>query len=82
VLNHVADASADAEVLESAIDVGVDDAESVARYRLGMPQYTAWLAGLDAAERRRVVADATSAIEALGEPFHPLVIELVARSHR
>ena len=73
---------ADAEVLERAIDVGVDDAESVVRYRLGMPQYTAWLAGLDAAARRSVVADATSAIEALGEPFHPLVIELVARSHR
>ena len=69
----------DVIVTEAAIDVGVDDAESIVRYRLGMPQYAAWLGELDDRERDWMVADAITAIEDLGEPFRPLVIELVAR---
>ena len=69
---------AEIDVVESAVDVGVDDADSIVRYRLGMPHYTSWLAGLDAAQQRRAVDDAIAAIAALGEPFHPQVIELVA----
>lgn len=69
----------DVVVTEAAVDVGVDDPYSIVRYRLGMPQYTRWLDGLDGGARDRMVADATSTIAALGESFRPLVIELVAR---
>ncbi len=69
----------DVSVTEAAVDVGVDDPESIVRYRLGMPQYAAWLGELDGGDRDCMVADAISAIEDLGEPFRPLVIELVAR---
>ncbi len=68
----------DVVVTEAAVDVGVADPSSIVRYRLGMPQYTLWLDGLDGGARDRMVADATSTIAALGEPFRPLVIELVA----
>jgi 2-polyprenyl-3-methyl-5-hydroxy-6-metoxy-1,4-benzoquinol methylase len=70
---------ADVDVTDRAVDVGVDDPASIVRYRLGMPQYAAWLGNLDSRARSRVVADAVAEIEVLGEPFRPRVIELVAR---
>ena len=69
----------DVALTEAAVDVGVDDPESIVRYRLGMPQYAGWFGELDGGDRDRVVADAISAVEDLAEPFRPLVIEIVAR---
>jgi 2-polyprenyl-3-methyl-5-hydroxy-6-metoxy-1,4-benzoquinol methylase len=69
----------DVAVTEAAVDVGVDDPELIVRYRLGMPQYAAWLGELDGRGCARLVADAISAIEDVGEPFRPQVIEVVAR---
>ncbi len=61
------------------IDVGLDDAPLVVRYRFGMPQVSAYIDSLAPTARAALFADATAAVEQTGQPFRPTVIELVAR---
>jgi SAM-dependent methyltransferase len=61
------------------IDVGLDDASMVVRYRLGMAQVSGWFEGLAATEQSLLRREAVSAVEQTGQPFRPEVVELVAR---
>ena len=72
-------ADADVCVEVSDVDVGLDSADLVVRYRLGMPQVSTFYAGLDAAAQATVFAEATRAVERVGCSFRPAVVELVAR---
>ena len=65
-------------VSEEPVDVGLDDAELVVRYRAGMPHLQEFLAGLDPDPARAFVDEATAAVRRTGEVFAPLVIEAVA----
>lgn len=68
-----------AEVDCCEVDVGLDDAALVVRYRLGMPQLSSFLDTLTASAQAALVAEATSAVERTGTSFRPKVVELVAR---
>jgi len=61
------------------VDVGLDSADLVVRYRLGMPQVSSFYSGLHAAAQAAVFAQATRAVEQVGCSFRPAVVELVAR---
>ena len=66
-------------ITEATVDVGLDEPEAIVRYRFGMPQYAAWFGQLDNLARQRFLADAVAELTAQHEPFHPVVLELVAR---
>jgi ubiquinone/menaquinone biosynthesis C-methylase UbiE len=68
----------DVIVTEEQLDLRIDDAGTIVRYRLGMPQFAGFLSRLGEPRRGQFVRDATSAVAAEG-PFRPEVIELVAR---
>ena len=65
-------------VTEAPIDVGLGDPADVVRYRLATPQLSRFVATLPDAVRAELVADATEAVRATGEPFAPVVVEAVA----
>jgi SAM-dependent methyltransferase len=68
-----------AEVREVVVDVGLDAPELVVRYRLAMAHTRDFVLRLPADERTALRHRAVSAVAALGEPFRPEVLELVAR---
>ena len=61
------------------IDVGLDDAAMVVRYRLGMAQVSGYFDGLAATAQAALRREAIAAVEQTGQPFRPAVVELVAR---
>jgi len=67
------------DVAEDTVDVGLDDAELVCRYRLGMPQFAAFLAGLDPTARARLHRDVVDRLGADMPPCRPSVITLCCR---
>ena len=69
----------DATVSCTEIDVGLDDAALVVRYRFGMPQVSGYVDSLAPAARAALLADAIAAVEQTGQRFRPTVVELVAR---
>jgi hypothetical protein len=66
-------------VTEEAVDVGLDLAEDVVRYRLAVPQLREWVVTLPDARRTALVAEAADAVRRTGERFAPVVVEAVAR---
>lgn len=66
-------------VTESAVDVGLDRAEDVVRYRLALPQLHGFVTALDEDRRRSLVGEAAAAVRDVGERFAPFVIEALAR---
>ncbi len=69
----------DVTVTDTDVDIGLDDAASVARYRLAMPQLAGFVRALPRARRDALVRAAGAAVAAAGETFRPAVLELVAR---
>ena len=61
------------------IDVGLDDASMVVRYRLGMAQVSGFFDGLAATAQAALLREAIAAVEQTGQPFRPAVVELVAQ---
>jgi len=70
----------DVAVIESEIDIGLEDPHSIARYRLGMPQLAGFVRGLSEPRRQAFRNDVIAAIAASGEPLRPAVIELIGRA--
>lgn len=68
----------DVTVTDTDVDIGLDDAALVARYRLGMPQLAGFVRALPQARRDALVRAAGVAVAATGETFRPAVLELVA----
>jgi SAM-dependent methyltransferase len=66
------------DVVEHAVDVGLDRPEQLVDYRLGQAHCRAWLDGLSAAARSRVRAEALRAVAPVMEPYRPRVVRLVA----
>lgn len=67
------------EVDRADVDVGLDSAALVVRYRFGMPQVSNFLDTLGQSELAALFAEATAAVESTGKSFRPNVVELVAR---
>jgi hypothetical protein len=67
-------------ITETRVEVDLGGPEKIVRYRLGMPQYAAWLSALDASARRRMVAEAIVEVDTPDGVFRPVVLELVARA--
>jgi SAM-dependent methyltransferase len=72
LITHVVDCS--------EVDVGLDDAGLVVRYRFGTPQVSTFLDTLTPQQQAAIVAEATAAVEQTGSSFRPTVVELVARA--
>jgi hypothetical protein len=67
-----------ASVRSTAVDVGLDSPERVARYRLSMAHAREFVAGLGDDERKVLAREAVAAVAATHEPFRPVVLELAA----
>ena len=65
-------------VSNTEIDVGLEEPELFARYRLGMPQLAGFVQALEPSQRRALLQSVTSAVTA-DVRFRPAVLELVAR---
>ena len=63
-----------------AVDLGVRDARDVVAYRLALPQYASFLAGLPPAECRDLAARAEAAVAPLVASWRPAVVLLAARA--
>lgn len=70
----------DIDVEETDIDIGLTESADLVSYRYGQAQFSAWLAGLDAARRRAAFAAAVAALGPRMEPYRPRVVFLVARA--
>jgi hypothetical protein len=62
-----------------SVEVGVRAPAELVDYRFGQAQYSAWLAELGKARRAEVRAAAIERLEALTEPYRPIVVFLSAR---
>ncbi len=71
----------DVEVVETAVDTGISDPESLVAYRFSMPHVVRFLDGLSSGERRAIVAEAVAAVAAAhdGSTLAPTVLFLTAR---
>jgi hypothetical protein len=80
-LTEVADAAglADVEVHACAVDVGVRDTQGIVAWRLGMPMYVPFMAGLDDARRADVLDALHVAVGPNPEPLVPQLLVLSAR---
>lgn len=80
---QLADAARQAGLIEvgvsnTEIDVGLEDPELFARYRLGMPQLAGFVEALESSRQRALLQAVTAAVSA-DVCFRPAVLELVAR---
>ena len=66
------------ECVAEHLDVGVETAEDVVRYRFGQAQYAPWFAGMSDAEAADVRIAAADAVRPVMTPYRPLVILLAA----
>jgi SAM-dependent methyltransferase len=67
---------------ETAVDVGIDSAADLVRYRFGQAQYAGWLARMPPERAAEVRAAAEAAVRPVMEPYRPRVVLLVARVPR
>jgi SAM-dependent methyltransferase len=67
------------ECVAEHLDVGVETAEDVVRYRFGQAQYAPWFAGMSDDEAAVVRREAVDAVRPVMTPYRPLVILLAAR---
>lgn len=70
------------EAVERAIDVGLDTAESLAAWRLGMANLASFLESLSDEQRRSLWNDAIAALGPDPEPNRPVVVLCSARVSR
>ena len=66
-------------VSETEVDLGLEDPDLVARYRLGMPQLAPFVRDISPQRRRALVSAVTEALVDAGDRLRPAVLELVAR---
>jgi SAM-dependent methyltransferase len=66
------------QVWHTAVDVGLDSPELVARYRLGVAHIAPFFGALPDDRQRAVFDEVVAAIAATDEPFRPVVLEVAA----